>query len=95
MSDLPGIATGSWWFGTEVHVFQQNFETHLVCLAGLEKGATYGGVKWGHSFTIKPEFYFGNSITNYYVSRWASRIGASSAEFRELVGNALGITGSE
>jgi len=56
------------------------------------KGATYGGVEWGHSFTIKPGFYVGSSIDKYNVSRWATRTGAPSAEFKKLVGSALGVT---
>ena len=92
MIDLPGIHTGSYWFGSNVHYFSQSFETHLVCLGGLEKGATYGGVQWGHSFTIKPGFYVGSSIDKYDVNRWAARVGTASAEFKKLVGAAMGVT---
>ena len=90
MTDVPGISTGQFWFGSTVFHFSQTFETHLVCIKGAEKGATYGGVQWGHSFDLKPGFN-GTSINNYNVRRWATRTAAPSPEFKKIVGAALGL----
>jgi hypothetical protein len=38
--------------GSLVFSMQYDFEFHFVCLRGLEKGATYGGVKWGFKFKL-------------------------------------------
>jgi hypothetical protein len=90
MTDIPNVSTFYLGvFGSYVHYYEQSSEVHLVCLEGLEKGATYGGVYWGHSFRIKPGEFFGDSIDKYNVRRWAIKTDRPSDEFRKLVGPRL------
>ncbi len=90
--DEPGYNTGDiWWTGQQIHLLVQTFETHLVCIKGVEKGAIYGGFQWGHSFSMKPDHYLGNTINNYNVNRWCTPMNSVSPVFRRVVSRALGL----
>jgi hypothetical protein len=80
---LPGVLFGD----SRVEFFSQSFEVHVVCLEGREKGAVYGGVAWGHSFT---ELWGrGTSINDFQVSRWARPITTPSSDFVRIVRSKL------
>ena len=54
--DNPGGINAYGW-GWQVKFFSQDFEVHVMCLAGEEFKAVYGGFLWGHSFTHENNGY--------------------------------------
>jgi hypothetical protein len=68
---------------------RQDFELHVVCLAGREKGATYGGVRWWHEIEAKSLDiaypWSGVERANYKYTSGATPIEAASARWRLLV----------
>ena len=81
-TDTPGL-DASWLFGSgrfpdgsQIKLLKQDFEVHIVCLIGLERGAVYGGVRWGDEF----EWYNGN----YHFSSYASQMTEPSQEWMDL-----------
>ena len=87
-TDDPGIDPAG-AFGSYFETIMQEFELHVVCLEGSEKGATYGGFYWTHFFDkINGN---GSRITpaDYNVRRGISRMNNPSREFKAIVGEAL------
>jgi hypothetical protein len=62
-SDDPNALMNRWHYSTLIYL-KQDYELHVVALSGKEKGATYGGVSWGHEFRIK-------SVAHYWRNRAA------------------------
>ncbi len=72
-TDSPGLEMVH-YTGSPVLYLQQDFELHFVCLRGLEKGATYGGVKWGHTFTLTNPAVNWTNISDYEFSSYHDQI---------------------
>jgi len=81
-TDSPGI-DDRLWFGARVSLLVQHFEVHYVCLEGEEKGATYGGYQWGHSFI------YDSDNGKYDTRRWSHRRNEPSSDFKRIVGAEL------
>ena len=79
--DIPGIVEKT-WRGRSLELVQ-DFEVHLVCLDGLEKGSTYGGFKGGQSFKW-------NKATNSYdTNRYHQQIFEPSSTFKSKLSQSL------
>jgi len=63
----------------KVQYYSQDFELHVMCLAGREFKAVYGGVVWGHSWRVRPD------DGSYKHFSYASRSDRPSATFKRLV----------
>lgn len=84
-NDNPGGLWPTYWDGTLIELLLQRFEVHLMCLSGPERGATYGGARWGHRFTWTPGFG-GTEVPDYTIHRWATKLDSGpSEEFKEIV----------
>jgi hypothetical protein len=89
-TDTPGVPIHS-WVGTTLLYLKQDFELHIVCLAGKEKGATYGGYKWGHTFEIKGlgEYLHGADVDGYDYKSYSHPIkGRASEKWIEIYNEA-------
>ena len=72
--DSPGSIINNIFVQTDQ--LTQSFELHFVCLAGAEKGATYGGIEWWHQFTI-------NALpTKYELSGYDFKYSSDAIEIR-------------
>jgi hypothetical protein len=66
--------------------FAQDFETHVMCVEGWERGQVYGGVKWGQSWESSDPWQH-DGWYKYYS--YAERSNTPSSTFQRLVSKFL------
>ena len=77
-NDYPG-GINSTGLGWTIRTVVQDFEVHVMCLAGQERKAVYGGFSWGHSFNLD------TSDDWYRYSSYSQRINTPTKVFQDLV----------
>lgn len=88
LTDTPGNANYSYW-GRAIKVLSIEGETHLICLAGQDKGKVYAGWNWSVSWVgKKPDIL---TRTNYQFDPEMRPTTTVSDEFKRIVEPELGV----
>ena len=66
-----------------------NAEVHVMCLEGEEKGAVYGGIDWGYTFSLKDRSETNPQYADYAFSSYLTRITTPSSTYRVIIGHYL------